>query len=706
MIGILTCVVDPITKMLSPIGTIGEFCICGPTVGKGDVKSTSLDFTGDRPVFMTGDYARMLPDRNVDFIGRKDLSFFKVHGFRVNPREIEFIVTKYLGSKMDLVHVFSAKDRFDETIICLIYKPNDVGENDLNSEIRNIIKARLPYYMMPQIIKKVAAVPITKNGKTDLATLKQMCLEDQKIAQRFSENTSHNTSMTEVEKMLLKHLSNSLSSSSPIDVNTNFRDQGIHSLTLMKFANTLLNEKVSGFESVADLFDYPNIKLLAQKIESVSISPKSTMPNKEKRECEIAIVGVAFRLPKNVQTLAELWSIFETEKCLVDNFPGEREADFISRLDEQDFQAYKNEKRFKAAFLSSIDKFDNEFFGIPASEAKHLCPEHRLWMEVATEALLDSGLLSEVQGKKCGVFVAISHPEYEKIDRSNEAVAVVGREGSMITRRISYHYDLKGPAFIVDTACSSGLVAFHEACEAIRSGLCDSAIVGGVSIYLNSFQSGTHHENMGTISPEFCCRAFDEKANGTVAGEGVIALILEPLEKAIQDQRYIYGVVKGSAINNVGRSNGITAPSKSSQKEVIESALSDASILPSEIRVIETHGTGTELGDVIEIEALKSVFKENPNPVVLGASKANFGHLNHAAGLLGVLKVLSIFMFKEIPPTVNFEKPNRALINSNLVVPSDKTRIHEENLVAGVSAYGLSGTNVHCVLGNFSNHAK
>ncbi|RWS06170.1 hypothetical protein B4U79_07780, partial [Dinothrombium tinctorium] len=631
--GIFACIVDPITKMLSPFGAIGEICICGRTVGKGDVKTTMLEFTGDQPVFMTGDYGRMLPDGNIDFIGRKDSSFLKVHGFR--------------------------------------------------------------------IITKINKVPMTEHGKIDLNSLKQLCLVEQTIAEKFSEHIKHDFSLTHMERTLLNYLTTSLSSSLPIDVDTNFRDQGIHSLALMKFANLLLSESIAGFEGVADLFDYPNIKLLAQKIEkfsTIKANIKTKVIKQAANEIEIAIVGVAFRLPKDARSFVDLWAILNAEKSLIDDFPHEREIDVLSRLDELNSHLYKDAKKFKGAFLSSIKKFDNQFFAIPAAEAKHMCPEQRLWMHVAIEALHDSGHINDLEGKNLGQFFAASHPEYEKVDSCNDAIAVVGKLGSMITRRVSYQYNLKGPAVNIDTACSSGLVAFHEACEAIKSGICDSAIVGGVSLYLYPSQIGTHSDKMGTISPDFCCRAFDEKANGTVAGEGVIAFVLEPLQKALENKKHIYGIVKGTAINSVGRSNGITAPSKSSQKEVIENALNAASLSPSEVNLIESHGTGTELGDLIEIEALKSVFNENPNPVILGTSKPNFGHLNQAAG---VLKMLAIFMFKAIPRALHFDKPNKALIDSNIVVPTEEIQIESENFTAGISAFGLSGTNAHCILRKF-----
>ncbi|RWS11076.1 non-ribosomal peptide synthetase-like protein [Dinothrombium tinctorium] len=695
--GVNIYIVDPLTKMLSPIGTIGEICICGLIVGKGDMKVTKLDFAGNQPVFVTGDKARFLPDGNIDFIGRKASSFFKIRGYRVNPREIELTVIKYLAHKIDEVRVFLAEDHNQQKIICLVYTSKFVNGQKLDNEIRNLVKSRLPYYMVPNIIKWVNKIPLTKNGKTDINILKENCLKDQTLNQNFSEES--NKTLTKTESLLIKHLCDSMSSSLPIDVNSNFRDQGVHSLALMKFANVLINEKVPGFKGIVDLFDYPNIKLLAQKIDAFQITLQPTIRIERSEESfKIAIVGLAFRLPEEVRSLSQLWPIFDQGMCQVREFSEERAADFISRLNHYDAEMIKNVPTFKGSFLKSIDKFDNEFFGITAAEAKHMCPEQRLWMEVATEALLDSGHLNEVYGKKVGVFVATSDIKYGKVDSCDEAISVIGQSNSFIPTRIAYQFDLKGPGIVINTTCSSGAVAIHDACESIKSGSCEAAIVGGMNILLYPAKEGIFGEKVGTQSPDFHCRVFDEKANGTVPGEGVIAFILEPLQKAIAKNRYVYGVIEGSALNSVGRGNGITAPSISSQREVIQSALNAALLSASDVKVIESHGTGTQIGDSIEIEALKQVFGENSNPIFLGATKSSFGHLDGAAGLLGVLKLLSIFMFKEVPQAVNFTEPNETLNDSNIIVPKKKVQLKTTNFISGVSAFGLSGTNAHVIL--------
>ncbi|RWS20731.1 hypothetical protein B4U80_07345, partial [Leptotrombidium deliense] len=518
---------------------------------------------------MTGDKARWLPDGNIDFIGRKTSTFFKIRGFRVNPREIELVVIKNVGSKIDQIRVFSAENRYGESILCLVYKrKSGLDCSDIEENIRNVIKSRLPYYMQPNIIKSVSEMPLTKNGKADINNLRKVCVMD-KVNEMKMENLD--TDLTATEAMIVKHLISSMSSSIPIDVNANFRDQGIHSLALMKLANVMVNEKVPGFKGVVDLFDYPNIKLLAQHIDAyhVTVSPKFVAcPQAD--DCKIAIVGVSFRLPNNTTNIADLWNCLQGERCLVDEFPEMRSQDYLTRLSSTEFKRIKNIPKFKGAFLESIDKFDHEFFDIAPSEAKHMCPEQRLWIEVATEALFDSGHITNIRGRNFGIFMASSDVKYENVDSSNDAVSVVGKNPAFIPTRTSYHFDLKGPSVVVETACSSGIVALHQACDAIKSGNCDAAIVGGLNLILYPAKDGIFGEKMSTQSPDACCRAFDENANGTVPGEGVIAFVVEPLKKALEKNRFIYGVIESTAVNSVGRGNGITAPSVASQKEIIK----------------------------------------------------------------------------------------------------------------------------------------
>ncbi|XP_053391679.1 phenolphthiocerol/phthiocerol polyketide synthase subunit C-like [Mercenaria mercenaria] len=272
----------------------------------------------------------------------------------------------------------------------------------------------------------------------------------------------------------------------------------------------------------------------------------------------------------------------------------------------------------------------------------------------------------------------------------------------MIATRIAYHYNLKGPIMLVDTACSSALTSLKIACESMENGDCSAALVGGMNIVLYPSKTGIYGDK-GIMSKDFVCRPFDELGNGTVVGEGIICFYVEPLRSAIECHKHKYAVLKSIAVNSVGKGNGITAPSSSSQVKVIQKALSLANISPSEISFLECHGTGTMLGDRIELSALCEVFSpgSRTDKLAIGSIKSAFGHLDSAAGFAGLLKIIASFMFQNIPTTLNFKRPHSELKKSHLYVPNKivKWEVNDnQRRIAGLSSFGLTGTNCHAIL--------
>ncbi len=364
-----------------------------------------------------------------------------------------------------------------------------------------------------------------------------------------------------------------------------------------------------------------------------------------------------------------------------------------------------------------MDKFDAEFFGISKEEAEFMDPQQRIMLEVVYEALEDWKTSELGTKKKIGVFVGASQNSYNEIihDYINQennqekisASTMVGNILNMISGRVSHTFDFTGPALTIDTACSSSLTALYYAVKSLRDGEIDGALVGGSSLILTPT---THllSKKAGILSKGDQCRAFGAEADGTVLGEGIGVVLLLPLEKAIEENRQIYGVIKGIGINNDGSSLGIMAPNPDGQLRVLREAYNDAGIDLNDVTYIETHGTGTELGDPVEIKALNRFYKnhakeKNHCPIGIGSVKSNIGHLLSAAGIAGLIKTLLCLKYKRLVPSIHTDKENPLLKldETNFYIPKEVKEwdvLEGQKRVAGVSSFGFGGTNVHVVL--------
>ena len=362
----------------------------------------------------------------------------------------------------------------------------------------------------------------------------------------------------------------------------------------------------------------------------------------------------------------------------------------------------------QGVFLDNLDLMDPEFFGISPREATWVDPQQRLLMEVGWEALERAGWQPEKIGESTGMFVGWMHNDYQ-----NEAsdsflnlnpYIATGAAGSFLSGRLAYYLGLQGPSLAVDTACSSSLVALHLACQSLQRGDCDRALVGGV----NTIVSPTTNIltcKLKALSPSGHSRAFDAAADGYLRGEGCGVVTLRRLSDAEREGDPIVGVIRGSAVGHNGTSSGLTAPNPKAQEKVILQALERAGVSPAEIGYLEAHGTGTELGDPIEMQAAAAALaqgREADNPLLVGSVKTNIGHLEAAAGMAGLIKVLLAIQHQQIPAQLNFEVPNPH-------IPWDKLPVKvlteaaawpstSERQLAGVSAFGMSGTNAHVVI--------
>ncbi|MBU3090546.1 amino acid adenylation domain-containing protein [Clostridium sp. CF011] len=442
-------------------------------------------------------------------------------------------------------------------------------------------------------------------------------------------------------------------------------------------------------------------KRMVAKIISIMSSASS-----EKNE-QFAIVGISANMPR-AEDKNKFWDVIaNSTDCIVD-FPKDR-MDFAKKY--LNYIGFDDDVIFaKGGYLEGIENFDYSFFGITPAEAKLMDPNQRLFLQEAFNCLEDAGYGNKVlSGKNVGVFVGYDNStvnEYRQIisDVSPEALtlALAGNIVPAIASRISHILDFHGPAMVIDTACSSALLAVHMACMCIQSNQCQSAVVGSVKLSMLPIVIG---EKLGVEAGDWKTKAFDDSADGTGVGEGVGAIFIKPLKKAIKDGDDIYAVIKGGVSNHDGNSIGLTAPNPLAQEKAILGAWENAGVKGDTISYIEAHGTGTKIGDPIEIQGLTKSFLKYTDKkqfCAIGSVKTNIGHLDHASGIASIIKVALALKKRKLPPTCNFKSPNRIInfINSPFYVNTKlrEWECGETPLRCGINSFGLSGTNVHLVL--------
>jgi acyl transferase domain-containing protein/NADPH:quinone reductase-like Zn-dependent oxidoreductase/acyl carrier protein len=429
----------------------------------------------------------------------------------------------------------------------------------------------------------------------------------------------------------------------------------------------------------------------------------------QERTEPIAIIGMACRFPGGAQDPESFWRLLRDGVDTVTEVPPERwDADAYY---DPDPQAQGKMSTRWGSFLRDVDQFDAAFFGIAPREASSMDPQQRLLLEVAWEAFERAGQTAEqLRGSSTGVFVGIYGSDYflAQYDEPGEMdmYSGTGTSHSIAAGRLSYVWDLRGPSVAIDTACSSSLVALHLACQSLRSRECDRALAAGVNLLLSPWPT-LNASRMRLLAPDGRCKTFDARADGIVRGEGCAVLVLKRLSDARSAHDPILALIRGSAVNQDGHSSGLTAPNALAQQAVIRQALAQARLTPEQITLVEAHGTGTALGDPIEVEALTAVLDPPGNPVrppcFLGSVKANLGHLEAAAGLASVVKVVLALQQAQIPAQLHFQRLNPAisLDTSRFRIPTSLTpwTVPEgSRRVASVSSFGWSGTNAHVVL--------
>ena len=418
----------------------------------------------------------------------------------------------------------------------------------------------------------------------------------------------------------------------------------------------------------------------------------------------VAVVGIGCRFPGGVVGPEDYWAFLANGGDAIGEVPSDRwDADAF--YDPDPFAPGRMASKW-GGFLPDVAGFDADFFGISPREAETMDPQQRVLLEVAWEAMEHAGIAPDsVGGTRAGVMMGVYYNEYQSASTANpdsiDAYCATGNAHSVTVGRIAYLLGLRGPAVAVDTACSSSLVSVHLACQSLRLRESDLALAGGVNLILRP-ETQLALSKWGMLSPRGRCHAFDAGADGFVRGEGAGVVVLKRLTDAVRDGDRVLAVVRGSALNQDGRSNGLTAPNAPAQRDVITRALRAADVSPGSVNLVETHGTGTALGDPIEFDALAAVYGRGDAPCALGAVKTNVGHLEAAAGIAGFIKAVLAVQRGQIPPNLNFAQWNPAIDASptRLFIPTDIAAWPdcEGPRRAGVSSFGLGGTNAHVVL--------
>ncbi|MCY1042397.1 amino acid adenylation domain-containing protein [Corallococcus sp. bb12-1] len=707
-----------------PVGVPGELCIGGAGVADGYLRQPELTaerfvpnpFHSERwpTMYRTGDVARFREDGELECLGRRD-GQVKIRGFRVELSEIEVTLRARLTG-LDAAVVVSRKTAqgSDQLVAFLVCAPGVTLPAEAQS--RSVLGRWLPEYMVPSRFLQLTHLPLTANNKVDRKALAVTPLE--LLSARLGTGTVADTSsgrsvpdatLSPLERSLRDVVARVLECEPQyVDVHETFGALGLDSVGFTRLGVQLKRELGRGVNP-ALFFQYSSVSALAAHLSTQSPTEAPDGARAElsaAREQEaVAVVGLAGRFP-GAEDLDAFWArLFEGNDCIQD-VPRER----------WDFRSLpEGEHARHGGFLKDVDCFDAPFFGVSPREAAQMDPQQRLFLETAWAALENAGIHPEaLRGGRTGVFVGVSGADFlgSAAERSLEGHTLTGLARSILANRLSFLLDLHGPSEPVDTACSSSLVALHRALMAMRQGECDSALVGGVNLILGPFAHLAARKT-GMMSPDGRCKPFDASANGYVRSEGVGCLVLRRLSDALRDGDHIWAVLAASAENHGGRSNSLTAPNGTAQADVVATALRRAGWDPRTVGYIETHGTGTALGDPIEVEGLKSAFstvlaeRGDTAPVdpwcALGSVKGNIGHLEAAAGLAGVFKAILCVREGVLPSLVHFRarNPHIELDGSPFRLHSTRetwSRSAQAPRRAGVSSFGMGGSNAHVLV--------
>ncbi len=695
------------------IGEIGELCIAGDCLAEGYLFQPNLTAEkfidwqhpdkGILRLYKTGDLATFNNEGEIEFLGRKD-DQVKIRGNRIELGEIEVVLTQQTGIKQSAV---VAREDIPGQKMLVAYLISDSLVKDTGF-VRDSLMKLLPEYMIPSAFVWMEEFPKTSSGKIDRKLLPKPDFERPELNSLYKKpNSRIEENIADIWTEILQiH---------KIGLDDNFFELGGNSLLAQKTVSNL-KIRYNYYLPITKLYQFPTIGGISQLLEpakSQSVNIKSTYKSNYQSE-DIAIIGMAGKFP-GAPDIDSLWEILKQGKETIKFFSKEE-------IDNSIPSQIKNDSEYVAArgIIDDADKFDANFFGINAKLASLMDPQQRVFMEISWEVLEKTGYVPQKYDGIIGVYAGSGNNTYyiNNVHSNQKLISQVGsfqvmsvNEKDYVASRTAYQLNLKGPAVSVYSGCSTSLLAVTQAVESIRNGHCDIAIAGGVSITA-PINSGHIYQEGAMFSSDGHCRPFDDTATGTVFSDGAGVVLLKNLESAIKDGDTVFAVIKGVGINNDGSGKGsFTAPSALGQAGAIVMALEDAKVAASDIQYIEAHGTGTPLGDPIELEGLRMAFGNQAKNqyCAIGSVKGNIGHLTAAAGVTGLIKTALALYKKEIPASIGFTKANHHIDFENspfYVNEKHRNWVSDLTRIAGVSSFGVGGTNVHVVLEEFENKVK
>ena len=700
------------TLNLLPAGEVGELCIGGRCLAAGYLNQPALTnekfVSWPRPdgglarLYRTGDLARWLPDGSVEFLGRRD-DQVKIRGHRVELGEVEAALNAIAGIRQAVV---VARETGDGPRRLVAYLVASATAQDVTGVYQTLGKT-LPDYMMPSAFVWLADFPRTASGKVDKNALPVP------EAQRPALATVYRHPGTAAEKDIARAWAEVLGLDK-VGLDDNFFELGGNSLLAQKTV-ALLKHRFGHRLPITKLYQYPTVAGVVRYLaQHTAVRPAPAFRTKEAAG-DVAIIGMAGRFP-GANNPEELWELLRNGRETTRFFAADE-------LDPSIPAHLANDPQYVRArgLIDNADQFDAAFFGLNPRLATVMDPQQRVFLEIAWEALEQTGYLPQQQpDASVGVYAGSGNNTYylHNVQHRHDVLEQVGsfqamtvNEKDYLASRTAYQLNLRGPAVGVYSACSTSLLAVAQAVEGIRRGHCDVALAGGASITA-PLRSGHLYQEGAMLSRDGHCRPFDADAQGTVFSDGAGVVLLKSLAAAQRDGDTIHAVLKGVGVNNDGGGKGsFTAPSAEGQAGAIGRALADGQIDPATISYVEAHGTGTPLGDPIEVEGLMLAFGAQPTPQLcaLGSIKSNMGHLTAASGVAGLIKTVLALRHRQLPPSLGFSVPNPHIdfasspffVNTALTDwPAGKGPRR-----AGVSSMGVGGTNVHVVVEEFAASA-